>query len=131
MTEEQMKRKIEQQRAKAPPPGTSRILSRATREQKKQHKPVIPTSAKPIVQEPKKEVNKKPETTPTPRQTNVNNEQIGVKSVNTAVEKQNNMTKLNAETKTVVKVAENNHVDADEWQNLLEELDPGESRPLF
>ena len=40
MTDEQVKRKQEQQKAKAPPPGTSRILSRATREHKKtQNKP--------------------------------------------------------------------------------------------
>ncbi len=35
MTDEQLKKKQEQQKAKAPPPGTSRILSRATKEQKK------------------------------------------------------------------------------------------------
>jgi hypothetical protein len=35
MTEEQLRLKQDQQRARAPPPGQSRILSRATREQRK------------------------------------------------------------------------------------------------
>jgi hypothetical protein len=34
LTDEQLKKKQEQQRAKAPPPGTSRILSKANKEQK-------------------------------------------------------------------------------------------------
>lgn len=41
LSEEQLKKKQAQQRAKAPPPGTSRILSRATRDQKKQHMAMI------------------------------------------------------------------------------------------
>lgn len=41
LSEEQLKKKQAQQRAKAPPPGTSRILSRATKDQKKQHMAMI------------------------------------------------------------------------------------------
>lgn len=47
LSEEQLKKKQAQQRAKAPPPGTSRILSRATREQKKQHMTQIKENSEP------------------------------------------------------------------------------------
>ena len=59
LTEEKLKKKLEQQRAKAPPPGTSRILSRATRDNKKNHKPSITPSAIPNLKSAKTAENKK------------------------------------------------------------------------
>ncbi|CAF0816845.1 unnamed protein product, partial [Brachionus calyciflorus] len=88
LTDEQLKRKLEQQKAKAPPPGTSRILSKATREQKKQHIAL----AKEATNAKKLDATLKPEEV--------------AKSV----------------SKTLV--PETKETEGDEWQNLLENLNP-------
>ena len=105
MTDEQIKRKQEQQKAKAPPPGASRILTRANREQKKQetkhaspvrNQAVKPAEASKAVTDPSKQPN------------GVASEQTNHK---TAATKQAD--------------------DAEEWQNYVEDLNPGLSPTPF
>lgn len=118
MTDEQVKRKQEQQKAKAPPPGTSRILSRATREHKKtQNKPQevlnqqkLPlegntTHPKSISTQPNNVVEQLTSKLPTSLVNEVKTEsKSNIKNSNPTIEIQ---------------------WDIDEWQNLAEELNPG------
>ena len=118
MTDEQVKRKQEQQKAKAPPPGTSRILSRATREHKKtQNKPqeVLNQQKLPL------EGNT---THPKSISTQPNNvvEQLTSKLPTSLVNE------VKTESKSNIKNSNPTielHWDIDEWQNLAEELNPG------
>ena len=118
MTDEQVKRKQEQQKAKAPPPGTSRILSRATREHKKtQNKPQVvlnqpklplecnTTQPKSILAQPNNVVEQLTSKLPTSLVNEVKTEsKSNIKNSNPTIEIQ---------------------WDIDEWQNLAEELNPG------
>ena len=101
MSEEKMKKKIEQQKAKAPPPGASRILARATRENKKLQKPMpVPTP-----------------TPPPPAQT----------KPETQVQQSNASKQNQAASKSEQRPhsAKNNEPsDLDEWQALNDELNP-------
>ena len=126
MTDEQVKRKQEQQRAKAPPPGQSRILSRATRDQKKaQNKPQA------VLHQPK--IQPQPEQTtlapPKPINSNFNGPQQAGNVVAAAINNTESSAVKNApqspvsEAKTNSKITDN-QADIEEWQNLAEELNP-------
>ena len=101
LTEEQMKRKIAQQKEKAPPPGTSRILSRATREQKKNQKiaaaEAAATGGQPL----------------NPRQVPPNNKQTSEQTKTTE-----------PPSKSVTRTDNTAQNEIEEWQNLAEELNP-------
>lgn len=143
MTDEQLKKKQEQQKARAPPPGTSRMLSRANREQRKQTKQVVPIISKqnfppPLMdkqpaqqQQQPNEANKTEQAKPTlghviniERENNAKTSAT-VLSIKTAAD---NQIKINHETK-VSKIIENN--DAEEWQTLIDELNPGNCSTLI
>ena len=114
MTDEQVKRKQEQQKAKAPPPGTSRILSRATRDQKKaQNKPQA------VLHQPKVPSEASSPPKPILTQANTNLDQLPNKNP-----PQFNTNEAKIEPKTNAKIVENQS-DIEEWQNLAEELNPG------
>ena len=120
MTDEQVKRKQEQQRAKAPPPGTSRILSRANRENKKnQNKPQA------VLHQPK--LPQDNSTPPKPILTQVNNVEQTINKSNLPYQSQTTSNEVKTESKSNAKVTaiENHQSDIDEWQNLVEELNPG------
>jgi hypothetical protein len=123
MTDEQVKRKQEQQRAKAPPPGTSRILSRANRDNKKnQNKPQA------VLHQPK--LPQDNSTPPKPILTQVNNVEQTINKSNLPSNQNQSQTTSNevkTESKSNAKVTaiENHQSDIDEWQNLVEELNPG------
>jgi hypothetical protein len=122
MTDEQAKRKQEQQKAKAPPPGTSRILSRANREQKKQHAnntkgannlPIPKRSNQNVTQE-------------AAQQHQIVQEEL--KSTKISTTKTNDTLKETTEFKSSPKHNEVNSTpqnEFEEWQNLAEELNPG------
>ena len=118
MTDEQVKRKQEQQKAKAPPPGTSRILSRANREHKK-----IQSKPQPILHQPKlpQQDNSIP---PKPILTQVNNmieQSTNKNSPHIAIEAKVDSKSIIKNTNTV----NENQIDIEEWQSLAEELNPG------
>ncbi len=121
MTDEQVKRKQEQQRAKAPPPGTSRILSRANRENKKnQNKPQA------VLHQPK--LPQDNSTPPKPILTQVNNVESTINKSNLpSNQSQTTSNEVKTESKSNAKVTaiENHQSDIDEWQSLVEELNPG------
>ena len=121
MTDEQVKRKQEQQRAKAPPPGTSRILSRANRENKKnQNKPQA------VLHQPK--LPQDNSTPPKPILTQVNNVESTINKSNLpSNQSQTTYNEVKTESKSNAKVTaiENHQSDIDEWQSLVEELNPG------
>ena len=121
MTDEQVKRKQEQQRAKAPPPGTSRILSRANRENKKnQNKP------QPVLHQPK--LPQDNSTPPKPILTQVNNVESTINKSNLPSNQSqttSNEVKTESKSNAKVTVIENHQSDIDEWQSLVEELNPG------
>ena len=126
MTDEQVKRKQEQQRAKAPPPGTSRILSRATRDQKKaQNKPQA------VLHQPKPQTSQQPEQNSMPPKpinsnlpqqpsANANQEQPSAKNIPQHVGETKTESKPTAKATTTADI----QTDIDEWQNLAEELNP-------
>lgn len=111
MTEEQLKKKLEQQKAKAPPPGTSRILSRATRDNKKNHKPSITPSPIPNMKSTKT-TDKKPAKDETKKE-----------SAPTPVAAQAE-TKAASVVKQSLKPVDELQPEADDWQNLAEDLIP-------
>ena len=112
MTDEQIKRKQEQQKAKAPPPGASRILTRANREQKKHQQEV--KNASPV---------RNPATKPAEASKTIVDPSTGPGK------------QLTSEVAS--KTAANKQADdAEEWQNYVEDLNPGlfpiqlRSRPI-
>ncbi len=120
MTDEQIRKKHEQQKAKAPPPGTSRILSRATKEQKKQNK-------QQQQQQGSSNTNNQPSQPkqiepPQLVQKQQLNEQI-TKTQTTIIENQNN--KQNEQQSKQQNLSPNPQGNEnEEWQNLIEELNP-------
>ncbi len=104
MTEEKLKKKLEQQKAKAPPPGTSRILTRAVRDK---NKPAAAAQAqKPSPIPP---LNKQQP----PKQTTTEDKQPAKKSTS-------------SEAAPVRKSEQPEAITAanDEWANLADELNP-------
>ncbi len=114
MTEEKLKKKLEQQKAKAPPPGTSRILTRATRDK---NKPTTPKSTQKPSPIPTLGKQTKPDTTtPIPKSnTSTAEAKIPVKKV--AVDIVQSIKSEQQPEPEPVPVT-------DEWANLGDELDP-------
>ena len=113
----QKQKKQEQQKAKAPPPGTSRILQRATREQKRAQNKQGPQVIQPKMHKPQADQSpSKPDVV----------EQEHSKAATPVIPsdrpesagRQGNESRQEKPSKAV----EN---DADEWQSLAEELNPG------
>jgi hypothetical protein len=146
LTDEQIRRKQVQQRARAPPPGQSRILSRATREQKKQGKQVVqiinnniptinpstpnPPPPQPLTQAMPQPIFKQtpppqpqPQTPSTATTTTTQKESPTNKSIQPNNNINNNNNNNNETTIKASKIVEN--ADADDWQTLIEELNPG------
>lgn len=130
LTDEQMKRKQDQQRARAPPPGQSRILSRAARDHRRQGGKQIQqmTSKAPETTANNKENQPPvPVVAPTVQPTataspNNKTDQPTKESVRKSVEQISNINKTNADVKAS-KVFEN-ATETDDWQMLIEELTP-------
>lgn len=115
LTVEQLKKKSEQQKAKAPPPGTSRILSRATREHRKQQNK----------QQPKQIENPKPSGAPIKSNQPTNNQEAVV------VQDLNQSTDQNADQ--IHKAADRSAsvFDNEEVENLIEGLAQDETGKVW
>lgn len=115
MSEEQKKRKLDQQKAKAPPPGASRILTRATREQNKKNQakqataPTNPTAATPS----------NPPTLPNQSQ-KLND--IKITKTESPRTSRTPAAAVVEVTKSHKETTQTN--DLEEWQNLAEDLNP-------
>jgi hypothetical protein len=124
MTDEQVKRKQEQQKAKAPPPGTSRILSRANREQKKQH--ANNTKGANNLPIPKLSNQNAPNGAQQQQQRQSVHEEQKLTKISTAKTtdtlKETTEFKSSPKHNEVHSAAQN---EFEEWQNLAEELNPG------
>jgi hypothetical protein len=125
MTDEQLKKKHEQQKARAPPPGQSRILSRASRDQRK-NKQVVPIVNKqpiPPLEKPNRSnetVKKEPAAPVKLTQADVEAKKSFVEVKSATEQQQQQQNKANTRASKIVE-----NTDAEEWQNLIEELNPG------
>lgn len=140
LTEEQMRRKQDQQRARAPPPGQSRMLSRAARDHRRQggkqlqqmtsqaannnnnNKPSGLTAQQPPQQQ--QQEGRKGEEVVHPQPVNNLSPSSKTQTETNVPPSKETVKQSTADTKAS-RIVENVGAETDDWQTLIEELNPG------